>query len=480
MGKKNNLAVEQQVVNDLLKVSAKPFSFVFNRAFSLFTDDVLQQRSNRIIYGNINGRTISDTPKNRRGHTLIKGEPGFGKSALATNMAIQNIEQGTRVLLLDPHGNPFAKRKEKGFAVDVYTRTRDVSNLVFLTTNQKEKVMGLNPFFLIGEDIELDRLINDLMETLIYDSKDSKSKGFEVADSASFILKSVVYFHSAYLVWLIKVKRKTALEAAQIVSQKQLTINDIANLKDNPGLIDLLIIVLGFSDSPYYQPSLVRKWEKIRASEKFSVGTKGVVGRLKKVVSTPEGELFFESSGFEIARLLKKKISVICDLSNLDAFTIANISKIVLVRIYKLYESDDLWDQTELYIDEASNVEIRNLPLMLEQGRKMGLSATLIFHYKKQFSEARITNSIQNSVVTKINFRNSEPDFNISKDITSNLKKREFVMQNSKAVYQVVRTNDMPSPKRKVEFEELGITRKELKDRIKAKEENIFDYFLNV
>lgn len=109
-----------------------------------------------IIYGRIGFRKIFDFPIDRNGHTAIGGKIGFGKSALAVNLAIQNINQGTRTLFIDPHGDPEAGGDQKGAIVEIFERVRSVQNVVFISVNQKNKVIGYNPLFLIAN---VDKLV---------------------------------------------------------------------------------------------------------------------------------------------------------------------------------------------------------------------------------------------------------------------------------------------------------------------------------
>ena len=43
--------------------------------------------------------------KNRRGHIYVIGKTGTGKSSLLGNMAISDIEGGSGIALIDPHGD---------------------------------------------------------------------------------------------------------------------------------------------------------------------------------------------------------------------------------------------------------------------------------------------------------------------------------------------------------------------------------------
>jgi hypothetical protein len=436
----------------------------------------------RIIYGETpSKRQIFHFPKARRQHSYIKGLTGFGKSALAAILAIQIIRQGGAGIFLDPHGNPRALEDQKGAIVLIYQRAESVKNVVFLSVNQKKKVIGDNPLILFGKFQVLDELKDNLLNAIFYDTnKISLNSGYQVPSIADFILESAIYFHNAYLDWLVKVKQKEALQVRQILLTHQITINDLAYLEDNPSLIDLFIEILGFAKSKYYRPDLVSKWQKLKAKLTFDAGFKGAVGRFKKVVSTSKSKLFFESCGFDLFKERKKGKFVLCDLSGLDEFTTAILCKLLLVKIFIFQIRGIFWGQTEFFIDEAPNIEIANLPQIITQGRKKKLALTLIFHFFAQFSDTRIINAIQKGIVTKINFKNNEGDLNIPLEKISQLKNQEFIFTDTWEQETKVRTLELPPIRRQVEFEERGVEEKVLRQRMQAKRADILAYFQNV
>lgn len=459
-------------------------ALIFNnylRLWRYFKYQVLRLKDWRIIYGEtVTKRQIFHFPKTRRQHSYIKGMSGTGKSALAANLSLQVVNQGGGGIFLDPHGNPRAPEEEQGAIVMIWQRAPSVDNFVFLTVNQRTRVIGHNPLILFGSFKLLDELKDYLLNAIFYDAKASLNSGFQVPSAADFILESVIYFPNAYLQWLIKVRRKNAAQARMIILTHQLTFNDLAHLENNPKLIDLFIEILGFKNSKYYRPDLVDQWIKIKESAKFDAGFKGTVNRFKKIVSTGRGKLFFESSGFDIFKERKKGRFVLCDLSGLDEFTTAMICKLLLVRILLFQAKGIFRGQTDLFIDEAPNIEISNLPNVVSLGRKKKLALTLIFHYLTQFKNPDIIQAIQKGMLTKINFRNNEGDLNLPLESISQLKDREFIIHDTWEKQTKVRTEDLPPVRRLVSYQERGVEEKVLRQRMQAKRVNILNYFLNV
>jgi hypothetical protein len=471
----------EQALDLVLKGSAVVIFNNYLKLWRLLKYRLLKFKDWRIIYGTTDtGRQIFDFPKGRNRHTYIKGLTGFGKSGLAVNLAIQNIEHGTSGIFLDPHGNPYALPDERGAILEIFERVRSVANILFLTVNQRKKVIGDNPLVLFGRFKTLDALKDYLLNAIFFDAKASLATGYQVPNMAGFILESAIYFHNAYLEWLVIVRGKNATQARIIILSHQLTFNDLAHLEDNPKLIDLFIEILGFRQSKYYRPDLVAQWQAIKDATKFEVGFKGVTGRFKKIVSTSKSKLFFESCGFDVLKERRKGKFVLCDLSGLDEFSLAIISKLILVRVF-IYQIKGIFKgQTEFYIDEAPNIEISNLPRIAAQGRKKKLALTLIFQYTTQFSDPKIIDAIHKGIVTKINFQNNEPDFHTPLEKITNLKDREFLFSNTWRKGLKLKTVDMHPIQRTVQFEERGIVEAELRVRILAKRTNIEAFFKNI
>jgi DNA helicase HerA-like ATPase len=451
---------------------------IFNsylRLWRFFKYRILGLKDWRIIYGEtITKRQIFDYPKRRNQHTYIKGKTGFGKSGLAINLAVQCINHGTRTLFIDPHGDP-GDKNQSGAILDIYKRVKNPANIVFLSVNQTTKVIGSNPLFTLGSLDKLDETKDDLLNALFYDTT-----AYQVLNRAVLVLESAIYFHNCYVDWLLFKLNKGSRQIKSILQQRQITFNDLANLLDNQGLIELFIKILGFKESKYQRPDLVLTWLKIKDIPSPDVGLKGVAGRLARIVSSSRSKLFFESTGFSVLEKLKMGKSVLCDISKLDDFTTAIITKLILSKVWTMHRYGFLRGQTEMFIDEAANAEIPNLPQIITQGRKKKLALTLIFQFTRQFKNPDLINSILNTIVTKINFRNGEPDSLIDVEKLASLKEREFVIETNYGIYDQVFTLDMPPILRDFKLTERGVDKAELRARISAKRTDILAYFLNV
>ncbi len=479
MERSNQTSLADKALKFILTRSAILIFNTYLRLWRLFKHRVLSLKDRRTIYGKMNGRLIIGTPENRNEPTCIIGQPGFGKSGEAVNLAIQDIEQGEAGYFIDPHGNPQETEEDKkGAVVKIFERVQHTRNVSFLSLNQRTKIIGYNPLFLIGIIDELSLLKDDLLNAIFWDCF---KEGFEVINSAKLLIESAIYFHSAYADWLMQVKGKTNEQIKIILQSHQITFNDLANLKRDSQLIDLFIEILSFPGSQYRRLDLVDDWLKIKAARTFDRGMRGTIGRIDRIVTPSKAQLFFESHGFNLIEERKKGKFVLCDTSGLDPFTNSIISKLLFTKISTVQTSGIFKNKaSRTYFDEAAYLAMPNLAHMISQGRKFFLDLTLIIQYKKQFENTQDIIAVREACVNRLYFRSLDPEYNAPIEKIANLEKREFLFISSKGVYENVKTLDMPPIKRSVELIERGEGKEELRQRIMTKKTDILGYFINV
>lgn len=427
---------------------------------------ILRKNDNRIILGSKKGNEVSIFPQDLNTHLLVTGETGAGKSGFSINLAKSLINSGVRTLFLDPHGVAIQ---------DIYSRVKYPKKVIYLSLNQQNKHLGYNPFFKIGAKGVLENQSAHLLNSIFYDEINT---GYQVFNGAKFIISSVIYFHNAYLDWLIRNQKIEVTQAGQILSNKQITINDIANLKNNPLMVDLLIEILGDENNQFYRPDLVRQWVEIREKKSFDSGMQGALGRFSKLAGMYEAQLFFESNGFNVIEEIKKGNSVLCDLKGLEELTMSIISKIIFSSVFSNHKKGSIKGQTIMIIDEAKLVKVPNLGEIIEQARKFKLGLVLLCQYVTQFENKTLESAINNTIVSNIQFRNKEGRNPQEKEKLLELEKRHFIFETSGKRYEGYKTIDYDKPLREFKTTELGLTTAELEKRMTAKTANIYNYFL--
>jgi type IV secretory pathway TraG/TraD family ATPase VirD4 len=205
-----------------------------------------------------------------------------------------------------------------------------------------------------------------------------------------------------------------------------------------------------------------------------------VLGRLDKLVLMESSRLFFESEGFNVLIELKKGKSVLCDLMGLDEHTMGTISKIIFSKVFNMHKKGELKGSTFMMIDEAKLIKIPNLTEIIEQARKFKLGLVLICQYVQQFENRNLELAINNTIVTKIKFQNETgKNAEETKELES-LKTRHFNYKTRGFEYKNVKTIDYGEIVKKYEPVETGLTTNEIEARMKAKKDNIYNYFINI
>jgi hypothetical protein len=456
-------------------------TFIFNCGLRLWRE--LRYRLFGIRYfvtviGKSGARLIVATSEERNQPTCIIGQPGSGKTGVAANMAIQDIEQGEAGIYIDPHGHPFETNdRKKGGVVHILERCKNINHVVFLSVNQVDKIIGCNFLFHIGQSEELDEIKDELMSPLFGDALET---GYQVANRGKLLIESALYLPNAYIDWLAQIKSKNNKQIQYILKTHQLTITDLASLQHNLKLVDLFILLLGFKGSRYYRPDLVQFWQEVKDKGKLDVGLQGAAGRLEKIVSTTRAQYFFESHGFDLARERKRGKFVLIDISGLDEYTKWVISRLIFVKGVNLQIKGRFQRVLRVYIDEAASLAMPKLVEMISQGRKFFLDLVLIVQYKKQFENSKEITAVREACVNKLYFRSEDGEYNAPVHKIAVLKNREFIYITSKGVIEGVQTLDMPRKRRSVQLKERGENKEEVRRRIMLKKQNIFTYFTNV
>jgi Type IV secretion-system coupling protein DNA-binding domain len=84
-------------------------------------------------------KTFGIKPNDRFGHIYCIGKTGVGKSTLLLNMAIHDIEQGSGICIIDPHGDLASK------ILDYISKER-ISDVIYFNATDRDYVIPLNPF----------------------------------------------------------------------------------------------------------------------------------------------------------------------------------------------------------------------------------------------------------------------------------------------------------------------------------------------
>lgn len=152
--------------------------------------------------------------KERSRHLYILGATGTGKSTLLYNLAMQDIQRGEGVCVIDPHGDLFRK-------IRASIPEHRVDDVILLDPCDRDRAVGLNLLECTGpyRDMQINFVINELIAMIekLYDMKICGGPMFELyfrgalqlimADSlnpGTLVDLSAVFEHKAYREMMLK------------------------------------------------------------------------------------------------------------------------------------------------------------------------------------------------------------------------------------------------------------------------------------
>lgn len=482
--KEKRLTSEQAFLNQILVGTFKIFQYIGGRLWELIKSvfdnspkDKQENNTKRLTLGTIKLRDENGKTKDKEvyisiddlfTHLLVTGQIGQGKSSLLINLAVQLIDKNIKLLFLDPHGQAIRQ---------VVKLIQQFDKVRYFSLNQKHQHLGYNPlYFLSLTTQELKDLKSRLLLAIFPEELQS---GYKVAMEAKFIIESILFFHNAYYDYLLFALHIDPERAKELSLAKQITFNDLANLDHNPRLVELLIEVLSFKGSMYYRPDLARRWLEMQSKNKFNVGMQGVIGRFEKLTSMSQGQIFFESSGFNVLKELRKGNTVLCDLSGLDEYTMGIVSKIIFGDVFIEHKNGIITIPTIMIIDEAKLLNLLNLAEIIEQARKFQLGLVLACQHVGQFRNSVLEETIISTIVSKIKFRSGKGENAQEREKLLNLEERHFIFETTGERLEGVRTGQYGENLRQFHPTEIGLTLEKIEERINQKREDIYSYFLS-
>ena len=152
--------------------------------------------------------------KERSRHLYILGATGTGKSTLLYNLAMQDIQRGEGVCVIDPHGDLFRKIRES-------IPPHRADDVILLDPCDRERAVGLNLLECTGpyREMQINFVINEIIAMIekLYDMKVCGGPMFELyfrgalqlimsdpLNPGTLVDLSAVFEHKAYREMMIK------------------------------------------------------------------------------------------------------------------------------------------------------------------------------------------------------------------------------------------------------------------------------------
>ncbi|MBN2304910.1 MAG: type IV secretion system DNA-binding domain-containing protein, partial [Anaerolineae bacterium] len=322
----------------------------------------------------------------RRRHTYIVGKTGVGKSTLLGSMALQDIETGAGVCVVDPHGD---------LVEDILLRIPEhrAADVILFDPSDEARPIGLN-LLEANSEPEKHRIVTEFIGLLI-----------RMYDPVQQGIVGPRFQHNV---------RNAMLTAMALESG---TLIEVVRVLSDPGYVKTVL--------PYVTDPMVRTyWEKQIANtsdfhkseildyivSKFSrfVGDQLVRNIIGQRHTTVDFREVMDKKRILLVNLSKGKIGP----ESAQFLGLLLVQRLLLTALSRADVSVDQRPDFFLYVDEFQNFATEMFATVLSEGRKYGVAVTVANQYLTQLDHT-IREAIFGNVGSIISFRLGTQDAGI-------------------------------------------------------------------
>jgi Type IV secretion-system coupling protein DNA-binding domain len=315
--------------------------------------------------------------RDRTRHMYVVGKSGVGKSTLLENMAIQDIQNGEGVAVLDPHGS-FAEKM-----LD-YIPEHRIKDVIYFAPFDTEHPMSFN----VLEDVGADKrhlVVSGLMSTFKKIWVDAWSARME-------------YILSNTLLALLEYPGSTLLGVNRMLSDKDFRKKVVDNISDS-------------AVKAFWTEEFAKYTERMAAEAVPAIQNK--IGQLtanpliRNIIGQPK-------SSFDIREVMDNKKILIINLSkgrigdqNTSLLGSMIITKIYLAAMSRANVSHSRMGDLPafyFYVDEFQSFANESFADILSEARKYKLALIIAHQYIAQMDES-VRDAVFGNVGTSISFR---------------------------------------------------------------------------
>jgi len=312
--------------------------------------------------------------KNRRGHIYIIGKTGTGKSSLMGNMIISDLEQGSGLALIDPHGDLAATLLD-------YVPEHRIADVIYFNPTDLEYPIAFNPL----------------------ESVDPNKHHLLVSGLISVFKKIWTEFWGPRLEHILRHSLLTLLEipGSTLLDIPQLLTNSYFRKEVVSKINRQEVKTFWLSEFDHYSA-----WLKAEATAPIlnKVGQFLTSLPIRNVVGQPK-------SSFNFRELMDQGKILLVNLAKggigEDACALLGamlVTEIQLAALSRVDVSEPKRIPFYLYVDEVHNFLTSSFVDVLSESRKYGLNLTLANQFTGQLSES-MQAAIFGNVGTLISFR---------------------------------------------------------------------------
>jgi Type IV secretion-system coupling protein DNA-binding domain len=315
--------------------------------------------------------------KDRLRHTYVIGKTGMGKSTLLENLAIQDIQNGEGLAVIDPHGSMAEKLLD-------YVPENRIKDVLYFAPFDMEHPIAFN----VMEDVDPDKrhlVVNGLMATFEKIWADAWSARM------SYILQYAI-------IALLEYPNSSLLSINKMLSDKEYRKKVVDNITDA-------------SAKSFWVDEFGKYTEKFAAEATPAIQNK--VGQftsnalVRNIIGQPK-------SSFDVRKMMDEKKILIINLSKgqVGELNARLIGSMLITKIYLAAMSRADLAEPELaklpnfylYVDEFQSFANKSFADILSEARKYKLSLTVAHQYVEQMEE-EVRNAVFGNVGTMITFR---------------------------------------------------------------------------
>jgi hypothetical protein len=352
------------------------------------------------------GVALSEGERTR--HTYVVGQTGTGKSALLLNLALQDIEAGQGVCVVDPHGDLVDAILER------YPRSRS-EDLVLVDPSDRDRIIGLNPLEPVSD--AADMLIQQLIGMLyrIYDPFHTGIIGPRFEH----------WFRNAAETAIAHPDGGVLMDIPRLFTDDRFLASRLQYVQD-PAIRSFWIEELG-ATSDFHKSEMVGwfigKFGAFNSNEVM----RGIVGQRKSTIDIPG---IMDESRVLLVKLPRGLLGEI-NAMWLGMMLISKIQMSALGRASRAPGDRRLFN---LYVDEFQNFAYTEFDSLIAEARKYGLALTLAHQHVGQLT-AQIRDAVIGNVATWVLFRMGLADAEVLQSDIEGFSARDLAkLQNRRCV----------------------------------------------
>ncbi len=321
--------------------------------------------------------------KDRLRHMYVIGKSGTGKSYFQVNMAIQDINNGEGICVIDPHGDLIED-------IMKYIPKNRIEDVILFDPSDTERPIGVNMLEFETQD-QKTFVINEMIKIFdkLYDLRATGGPMFEQ------------YMRNTMLLAMEDVESgSTLLEIPRILADEEFRKYKLSKCKD-------------YLVSDFWQ----KQAEKAGGEASLANMVPYITSKLTPFISndTIRPIIAQQKSAFNFRRVMEEKKILLINLAkgkigelNSSLIGMIFVGKILMAALSRADLPDDKRHNFYLYVDEFQNFITDSIAVILSEARKYGLGLIVAHQYITQLinkGDETIKDALFGNTGTFVSFR---------------------------------------------------------------------------